>query len=50
LIFVNPLVVWIWVGGLVVLLGSFVALWPDRAPSLAAAPRPVGAYAARGAR
>jgi cytochrome c-type biogenesis protein CcmF len=50
LIFVNPLVVWIWTGGLVVLFGSFVALWPDRVPSLAAAPRSVGAYAARGAR
>jgi len=26
---VNPLVVWIWVGGVVMLLGTVVAYWPD---------------------
>jgi cytochrome c biogenesis factor len=27
---VNPLVVWLWVGGLVMLLGTTVAVWPER--------------------
>jgi cytochrome c-type biogenesis protein CcmF len=26
---VNPLVMWIWIGGWVILLGSIVAYWPD---------------------
>jgi len=26
---VNPLVVWIWIGGVVMLLGTVVAYWPD---------------------
>ncbi|MFY9265569.1 MAG: heme lyase CcmF/NrfE family subunit [Solirubrobacterales bacterium] len=40
---VNPLVTWIWIGGLVVLLGALTALWPapdalrSRVSSLAAA-------------
>ena len=29
-VFVNPLVLWIWVGGVIVLLGGVVALWPGR--------------------
>jgi cytochrome c-type biogenesis protein CcmF len=29
LVFLNPLVVWIWVGGIVLVLGTFVCLWPD---------------------
>ncbi|MBI4308429.1 MAG: heme lyase CcmF/NrfE family subunit [Chloroflexi bacterium] len=29
-VFVNPLVLWIWVGGLVLLLGGVVSLWPGR--------------------
>ena len=31
-VFVNPLVSWIWFGGLVVLLGTLVALWPAPLP------------------
>jgi cytochrome c-type biogenesis protein CcmF len=31
-LFVNPLVVWIWIGGAVVGLGSVFAIWPDRRP------------------
>jgi cytochrome c-type biogenesis protein CcmF len=27
-VFVNPMVSWIWLGGLVLLLGTFVSLWP----------------------
>ncbi|HLB11411.1 MAG TPA: cytochrome c-type biogenesis CcmF C-terminal domain-containing protein, partial [Dehalococcoidia bacterium] len=26
---VNPLVVWIWIGGVVMLLGTVIAYWPD---------------------
>jgi len=26
---VNPMVTWIWVGGLVVLAGALIALWPS---------------------
>ena len=38
LMFVNPLVMWLWVGGVVFLIGTAVALWP--AP--ASASRPTG--------
>ncbi len=27
---INPLVVWIWLGGVVLILGTVVAYWPDR--------------------
>ena len=27
-IFVNPLTVWMWIGGVVIVLGTFVCLWP----------------------
>lgn len=29
-IFVNPMVLWVWLGGLVAILGAIVALWPQR--------------------
>ena len=28
-ILVNPMVVWIWIGGVVMLLGTMIAMWPD---------------------
>jgi cytochrome c-type biogenesis protein CcmF len=28
LAYVNPLVVWIWIGGLVLAIGTAVAVWP----------------------
>ena len=28
-VFVNPLVMWIWVGGAVIVAGSLIAFWPD---------------------
>jgi cytochrome c-type biogenesis protein CcmF len=41
--FVNPLVNWLWLGGLVFILGTAVAAWPDAAEdrrlALASAPR-----------
>jgi cytochrome c-type biogenesis protein CcmF len=32
-VFVNPLVSWIWAGGVLLLLGTIVTLWPAPAPS-----------------
>ena len=29
-VLVNPLVTWIWIGGAVLLLGSLIALWPNK--------------------
>jgi cytochrome c-type biogenesis protein CcmF len=41
--YVNPLVNWLWIGGLVFILGTAVAAWPDptedRRQALAGAPR-----------
>ena len=37
-ILVNPLVWWMWWAGPVLMLGTLVALWPERRPSLATAP------------
>ncbi len=34
LVFLNPLVVWLWVGGVVAVLGAFIALWPHPEPAL----------------
>jgi cytochrome c-type biogenesis protein CcmF len=34
-VFINPLVAWMWIGGLVIVLGTLVAIWPERrAPHL----------------
>ena len=33
-IFINPLVMWIWVGGAIVALGALFAIWPDRRRTL----------------
>lgn len=37
--YVNPLTVWIWIGGVVMVLGVMVAMWPDAARSAEAALR-----------
>jgi cytochrome c-type biogenesis protein CcmF len=34
LVFVNPLVIWIWLGGIVGVAGTLVALWPEPRPRL----------------
>jgi cytochrome c-type biogenesis protein CcmF len=39
----NPLVSWIWVGVLIILLGTVLALFPNMAPIQAMAPVPVRA-------
>ena len=41
-ILVNPLVWWMWLAGPVLILGTVVALWPQRSLSLATAPAPHG--------
>jgi cytochrome c-type biogenesis protein CcmF len=32
-VFVNPLVSWIWAGGVLLLLGTVITMWPAPAPS-----------------
>ncbi|MCL0101481.1 heme lyase CcmF/NrfE family subunit [Dehalococcoidia bacterium] len=32
-IFINPLVIWIWIGGGVFLLGTVITMWPERSPA-----------------
>ncbi len=48
-IYVNPLVMWLWIGGVVLILGGLVTIWPERSlqPALATAPAvaPAGAGA-----
>jgi cytochrome c-type biogenesis protein CcmF len=44
-VFVNPLVVWIWIGGAVVALGAVFAAWPERRRFAAAATASVPAGA-----
>ncbi len=29
-VLVNPLMVWIWIGGIVMAIGSIIAIWPDK--------------------
>ena len=43
----NPLVNWLWFGGLIFILGTMVAAWPDRDPEGEAVRRRAG-LAARG--
>jgi len=31
-VFVNPLVFWMWMGGLVMVMGTVIAIWPERRP------------------
>jgi cytochrome c-type biogenesis protein CcmF len=38
--FLNPGVLWLWVGGAIVALGGLLAMWPSRRRSLPAAPAP----------
>jgi cytochrome c-type biogenesis protein CcmF len=45
-LFVNPLVVWIWIGGAIVGLGAAFAIWPERQPSRATVAEPAAATVA----
>ncbi|MBX6340837.1 MAG: heme lyase CcmF/NrfE family subunit [Thermomicrobiaceae bacterium] len=40
-VFINPMVSWIWVGGLVYVLGTFTLLWPAPRPARQRAASPV---------
>lgn len=42
-VFVNPMMMWIWVGGLIMVLGSIIAVWPARRRQEAVMPAAVGA-------
>jgi cytochrome c-type biogenesis protein CcmF len=46
-ILINPLVWWMWVAGPVVVLGTLVALWPQRQPGRVASPAPFSGVAPR---
>jgi cytochrome c-type biogenesis protein CcmF len=37
-VFINPMMMWIWVGGLIMVIGSIVAVWPSRRPREAVMP------------
>jgi len=41
-VFVNPLVSWIWTGGVLLLLGTIINMWPATAPSRQRVTAPVG--------
>lgn len=40
-VFVNPLMSWMWIGGLVMMLGVLVSAWPRRTAAAAEATRRV---------
>ena len=42
-VFINPMMMWIWIGGLVMVLGSIIAVWPSRRPRAAVVPAAAGA-------
>ncbi len=44
-VYLNPLVNWLWLGGIVFILGTMVAAWPDRDPEIATARARRKAYA-----
>jgi cytochrome c-type biogenesis protein CcmF len=44
-IYHNPLVNWLWLGGIVFILGTLVAAWPDKDPEEAVAPARRSTYA-----
>jgi len=45
-VLVNPLVIWIWIGGGIFLLGGLIAFWPDR--KKLSAPKPAVANLTKG--
>ncbi|MCM8745098.1 cytochrome c biogenesis protein CcsA [Thermomicrobium sp. CFH 73360] len=40
-VYVNPLVIWIWIGGVVFVLGTVTLFWPQPVPALARVPQSV---------
>ncbi len=45
IVFVNPLVVWLWLGGVVALAGTLVAMWPAPRPRVVTVEHPVPSLA-----
>jgi cytochrome c-type biogenesis protein CcmF len=41
LLFVNPMVTWLWFGGVILVVGTVVTAWPHAQPRRKAAPKPV---------
>ncbi len=41
--YLNPLVKWVWLGGVIVVFGTLLALMPNRRPSIALAAVPESA-------
>jgi cytochrome c-type biogenesis protein CcmF len=39
-VYLNPLVNWVWAGGLIFVIGTLIAAWPDRKEELVTAARP----------
>jgi cytochrome c-type biogenesis protein CcmF len=37
-VYVNPLQGWVWTGGVILIIGTLLAMWPGRAPSMARVP------------
>ena len=46
-VIVRPLVAWIWIGGLVLLLGCLISMWPSSRDLAAARPRRTGGVVSR---
>ncbi len=44
-IFLNPMINWVWAGGVIFILGTLIAAWPEREKQPARARRPVAAAA-----
>ncbi len=42
-VFINPMMMWIWIGGIVMVIGALIAVWPGRRPRGPAAVIPAGA-------
>jgi cytochrome c-type biogenesis protein CcmF len=49
-VFINPLVAWLWMGGLIMVLGTVIAIWPERRPQITTPRRAVGSAVPAAAR
>ena len=47
-VYINPLMSWMWIGGLVMILGVLISAWPRRSPATAEARARVPGAAAAG--